>query len=77
MFNDITYQNGIYGSIMIETKKEDGSFIQPNCLISLGDDRMSKVEEREAERRNLKVLRLKKQKDTNLECEKAPSHHCG
>ncbi len=77
MFNDITYQNGIYGSIMIETKKEDGSFIQPNCLISLGDDRMSKIEEREAERRNFKVLRLKKQKDTNLECEKAPSHHCG
>lgn len=75
-FNYITYQNGIYGSIMVKTKKEDGSFIQPNCLISL-DDKNLKREEKEAERKNLKILRLKRQKDTNIYCEGPPSHHCG
>lgn len=75
-FNDIAYQNNIYGSIFIKTKKEDGTFIQPNCLISIGDE-LTRLEEKEAEQKNIKILRLKRQKDTNIACEGPPSHHYG
>lgn len=75
-FNDVAYQNQIFGSIVVKTKKEDGTFIQPNCLISIGDT-VTVLEEKEAEKRGLNILRLKRHRNTNIECERPPSHHCG
>lgn len=75
-FNKITYDDKTFGSIIVETKKEDGSYIQPNCLISFGD-RITKNEVRDASTKGLKLLHLKRKANTNMQQDGLTSHHYG